>query len=134
VIALDRAIDRVGGPVALVGHAYAGAVIGASMHNQVEALIYVAALAPDEGGSVADVYYRTTPHPDAPILEPDRDGYIWLPTGAFPAAFAQHATAQEHAVLAAVQRPISVACIEQPVPLPRWNYVPSGTSSPKRTG
>jgi pimeloyl-ACP methyl ester carboxylesterase len=45
VTALDRAIDRVGGPVVLVGHAYAGAVIGASTHSQVKALIYVAALA-----------------------------------------------------------------------------------------
>jgi pimeloyl-ACP methyl ester carboxylesterase len=125
VTALDRAIDRVGGPVVLVGHAYAGAVIGASTHAQVKGLIYVAALAPDEGETVADVFYRTAPHPEAPVLEPDLNGLIWLPADAFPAAFAQHATAEENAVLAAVQRPISVACIQQPVPPPRWKHVPS---------
>jgi pimeloyl-ACP methyl ester carboxylesterase len=64
VAAVDRAVDRVGGPVILVGHAYAG-------------------------------------------------------------AFAQHASAEEQAVLAAVQRPISAACIQQPVPTPRWKTLPS---------
>src|SRR5215470_84071 len=59
VAALDRAIDRVGGPVVLVGHAYAGAVIGASTHSQVRALVYIAALAPQEGETVGDVFYRT---------------------------------------------------------------------------
>jgi pimeloyl-ACP methyl ester carboxylesterase len=125
VAALDRAVDRVGGPVVLVGHAYAGAVIGASTHDQVKALVYIAALAPNEGETVADVFYRTSPHPAAPELAPDRDGYIWLPTDAFPAAFAQHASAEDHAVLAAVQRPIRVDCIQQPVGAPRWKEVPS---------
>ena len=87
VAALDRALDRVGGPTVLVGHAYAGAVIGASTHRDVHALVYVAALAPDEGETVADVFYRTPPHPAAPQLAPDGDGYIWLPTEAFAAAF-----------------------------------------------
>jgi pimeloyl-ACP methyl ester carboxylesterase len=88
-------------------------------------LVYIAALAPNEGETVADVFYRTSPHPAAPELAPDRDGYIWLPTDAFPAAFAQHASAEDHAVLAAVQRPIRVDCIQQPVGAPRWKEVPS---------
>jgi pimeloyl-ACP methyl ester carboxylesterase len=44
VAAVDRAIDRVGGPVVLVGHAYAGAVIAACAHTDVAALVYIAAL------------------------------------------------------------------------------------------
>src|ERR1700754_3526951 len=52
VAMLDRVIDRAGGPVVLVGHAYAGAVIGATWHAKVKALVYVAALAPDEGETV----------------------------------------------------------------------------------
>ena len=124
IAAVDRAIDRVEGPVVLVGHAYAGAVIGASTHSQVRALVYIAALAPAEGETVADVFYRTPPHPAAPELVPDRDGYIWLPIDAFGSAFAQHASAEEHAVLAAVQRPIHVDCIQQPVATPRWTDLP----------
>jgi pimeloyl-ACP methyl ester carboxylesterase len=125
VAALDRAVDRIGGPVILVAHAYAGAVIGASTHRQVKALVYVAALAPDEGETVADVFYRTSPHPAAPELAPDADGFIWLPAEAFAAAFAQHASTEDHAVLAAVQRPISLACIQLPVAKPRWRELPT---------
>ena len=49
VDALDRTIDRSEGPVVVAGHAYAGGVIGATEHPRVRALVYVAALAPDEG-------------------------------------------------------------------------------------
>jgi pimeloyl-ACP methyl ester carboxylesterase len=125
VAAVDRAVDRVGGPVILVGHAYAGAVLGATRHNHVKALVYIAALAPAERETVADVFYRNPAHPAAPVLAPDADGYIWLPEQAFAGAFAQHASAEEQAVLAAVQRPISAACIQQPVPTPRWKTLPS---------
>ena len=125
VNALDRTIDRTEGPVVVVGHAYAGGVIGASKHPRVRTLVYVAALAPDEGETVADVFYRDPSHPDAPELKPDDRGWIWLPDNAFAKTFAQQGTAEEHAVLAAVQRPIAVPCIQQPVPRPRWKDRPS---------
>jgi pimeloyl-ACP methyl ester carboxylesterase len=123
--ALDRTLERVEGPVVLVGHAYAGAVIGSARAERVAALVYVAALAPDEGEKVADVFYRTAPHPQAPKLAPDSHGFIWLPEDAFAAAFAQHASTQELRRLAAVQRPINVSCITVPVPRPLWRDRPS---------
>lgn len=125
VAALDRVIARVGGPVVLAAHAYAGAVIGAGRSDQVKALVYVAALAPDEGESVTDVFHRTEPHPLAPKLAPDAEGLIWLPEEAFAAAFAPQASEAEQAVLAAVQRPIAAACIGLPVGRPRWRNLPS---------
>src|SRR6202012_5236178 len=67
-VALDRAIERTEGPVTLVGHAYAGAVIAPSHDDRVRSLVYIAALAPDEGETVADVFYRAGPHPKAPQL------------------------------------------------------------------
>jgi pimeloyl-ACP methyl ester carboxylesterase len=70
VAALDRTLERVEGPVALVGHAYAGVVIAATRSEKVCSLVYVAALAPDEGETVADVFYRAEPHPLAPKLAP----------------------------------------------------------------
>jgi pimeloyl-ACP methyl ester carboxylesterase len=109
----------------LVGHAYAGAVIALARPDRVKALVYVAALAPDGGEKVADVFYRREPHPHAPKLAPDTNGLIWLPEGAFETAFAQHASADDRAVLAAVQRPISVNCITVPVARPLWRDVPS---------
>jgi pimeloyl-ACP methyl ester carboxylesterase len=125
VAALDRVLERVAGPVVLVGHAYAGAVIASTRDPKVKALVYVAALAPDEGETVADVFYRNAPHPQAPQLAPDCHGLIWLPEEAFAAAFAQNATAEEQALLAAVQRPISPACISVPVGRPLWKDLPS---------
>ena len=50
---------------------------------------------------------------------------IWLPEGAFETAFAQNASADERAVLAAVQRPISINCITVPVGRPLWKDIPS---------
>jgi pimeloyl-ACP methyl ester carboxylesterase len=120
VAALDRTLERVDGPVVLAGHAYAGGVIGATRSDKVKALVYVAALAPDEGETVADVFSRGEPHPQAPKLAPDARGWIYLPEAAFPAAFAQNASKEELAVLAAVQRPISPACITIKVGRPLW--------------
>jgi pimeloyl-ACP methyl ester carboxylesterase len=125
VAALDRTLERIGGPVVLVGHAYAGAVIGAARDPRIKALVYISALAPAEGETVADVFYRNEPHSTAPKLAPDSHGLIWLPEEAFALAFAQNASAQELAVLAAVQRPISPACISVPVGRPLWKDVPS---------
>ena len=125
VAALERTLERVDGPVVLVGHAYAGAVIGEARSDKVRALVYVAALAPDEGEVVADVFYRNEPHPLAPRLAPDAHGLIWLPHEAFAAAFAQNASATALEWLAAVQRPIAVPCISTPVGRPRWKDVPT---------
>jgi len=125
VAALDRALERIDGPAVLVGHAYAGAVIAATRSKKVKALVYVAALAPDEGETVADVFYRTEPHPEAPKLAPDGHGLIYLPEAAFGAAFAQNASVEELAVLAAVQRPISASCITVPVERPLWKDRPA---------
>jgi pimeloyl-ACP methyl ester carboxylesterase len=125
VAALERTLERVEGPVVLAGHAYAGGVIGSTRDPKVKALVYIAALAPAEGETVADVFYRNAPHPQAPQLGPDAHGLIWLPEEAFAAAFAQNASAEEQAVLAAVQRPISPACITVPVGRPLWMDVPT---------
>ena len=125
VAALERTLERVDGPVILAGHAYAGAVIGATRSEKAKALVYVAALAPDEGETVADVFYRGKPHPQAPKLAPDAHGLIYLPEAAFAAAFAQNASTQELAVLAAVQRPISPACITVAMERPLWKDRPA---------
>ena len=123
--AVTRVINRSAGPVVLAGHAYAGGVIGAVSHPRIKALVYVVALAPDEGETVADVFYRDPPHPQAPELKPDDGGWIWLPDNAFATAFAQHATAEDQSLLAAVQRPIAAPCIQQAVPRPGWKDLPS---------
>jgi pimeloyl-ACP methyl ester carboxylesterase len=123
--ALDRALERTKGPVVLGAHAYAGAVIGSTRNERVQGLVFIAALAPDEGETVADVFYRETPHALAPQLTPDAHGVIWMPDEGFPAAFAQNATSEQAALFAATQRPIAVACIQEKAPQPAWKRKPS---------
>src|SRR5580692_7584882 len=103
--ALDRVLARIEGEIVLVAHAYAGAVIGATRNERVKLLVYMAALAPDEGETVADVFYREPPHALAPKLAPDGNGFIWMPPEGFEHAFAQDASAEMKSMLLATQRP-----------------------------
>ena len=125
IAALSRILERTSGPVVLVGHAYAGAVIAGPADERIKALVYVAALAPDEGETVAQVFYREPPHPEAPHLEPDRHGFIWMPEDGFRKAVAHKASADQKTVMAAVQRPIAVKCIQEVTPTPTWKTKPS---------
>ena len=125
VAALNWALERTTGPAVLVGHAYSGAVIGAAKEDRVKSLVYVAALAPDEGETVAKVFYRDTPSPQQPKMVPDPHGYVWMPVDAFHEAIAQKASAEQERIAAAVQRPISVQCIQEPAPAPGWNTKPA---------
>jgi pimeloyl-ACP methyl ester carboxylesterase len=122
---LRRVIERATGPVILAGHAYAGAVIAAAHDDRVKSLVYIAALAPDESETVADVFYRTAPHPKAPKLEPDAYGLIWMPEEGFGCAVAHRASPDQIAIMAAVQRPIAVQCIQEKAPAPAWKMTPS---------
>src|SRR5215469_7652587 len=99
--AVQRAIAKTQGPVILAGHAYAGAVIATINDERLKALVYIAALAPDA------------------------DGFIWMPDDGFRNAFAQNATADQIALSAAVQKPIALKCIQEPVPKPAWRSKPS---------
>lgn len=123
--ALKRTIARTEGPVIVAGHAYGGAIVGTASDERVQALVYVAALAPDEGETVAEVFYRDELHPKAPQLAPDADGLIWMPDEGFANAFAQNATKQQIALAKAVQRPIAVKSIQEPAPRPAWKSKPS---------
>jgi pimeloyl-ACP methyl ester carboxylesterase len=123
--ALRRVIERTAGPVILIGHAYAGAVIAAVHDDQVKSLVYVAALAPDEDETVAEVFYRAAPHPKAPKLAPDAYGFVWMPEEGFGDAVAHNASPDQLAIMAAVQRPLAVQCIQEKAPAPAWKIKPS---------
>jgi pimeloyl-ACP methyl ester carboxylesterase len=114
VAALNRAIERMPGPVILAAHAYAGAVIGLAQQERVKRLVYVTAFAPDDGEKLTDLFFRAEPHPQAPKLAPDSANLLWLPDDAFPTAFAQNASADDLTVLASVQRPLRFSCMTVP--------------------
>jgi len=125
IAALQRVLERTTGPVVLTGHAYGGAVIAAPFDDRVKSFVYVAALAPNEGETVADVFYRADPHPDAPRLAPDEHGFIWMPEEGFGRAVAHKVSHDQAMIMAAVQRPIALKCISEKAPAPAWKTKPS---------
>jgi pimeloyl-ACP methyl ester carboxylesterase len=48
-----------------------------------------------------------------------------MPDDGFADAFAQNASAEQIALSRAVQRPISVRCIQEPAPVPAWKSKPA---------
>jgi pimeloyl-ACP methyl ester carboxylesterase len=123
--ALSRALERTSGPLVLVGHAYSGAVIATTREDRVKALVYVTALAPDEGETVAKVFYHDEASPEQPKMVPDSHNFVWMPEDAFRRALAHKASPDQASVAAAVQRPIAVQCIQEPAPRPAWKTKPT---------
>ncbi|MGB7434641.1 MAG: alpha/beta hydrolase [Candidatus Acidiferrum sp.] len=123
--ALSWVLERTTGPVVLVGHAYSGAVIASVWEKRVKALVYIAALAPDEGETVAKVFYRDEKSPEAPKMVPDSHGFIWMPEDGFLRAVAHKASIDQAKIAAAVQRPLGVQCIQETAPVPLWKSKPS---------
>ena len=140
-IALDAAYLRsvlatVPGPIVLVGHSYGGAVItnAASGNPNVKALVYIAAFAPDEGETLAEAYAGSRdslltldaldirPYP-LPGGGTGLDGYI--KTDRFNEIFAADLPTRVTDVLAAAQRPLEAAVLEEETHNPAWKTIPS---------
>ncbi len=124
---LRKVLQRQEGPVVLAGHSYGGAVITAAAANNsnVKALVYIAAIVPDEGETVGDVFHRVPPHSSAPKLQPDDDGFLWLNVDSYRTAVAPDASSSEPALMAATQKPISLKCLGEPMTRPAWREKPS---------
>lgn len=125
IATVQRTLERTTGPVVLVGHAYSGAVIGSIRDDRVKSLVFIAALAPAEGETVADVFYKDPKPPLSPKLAPDAHGFIWQPEDGIQNALGQNATADQKRVMAALQRPINVACIKEQAPAQAWPAKPT---------
>ncbi|MDP8942412.1 MAG: alpha/beta hydrolase, partial [Thermoproteota archaeon] len=95
IATVKRAIDKVGGPVTLVGHSYGGFVITNAAYNNpnVTGLVYVSAFAPDEGESTATFVDVATLPPG--LLVFDSGGFAYLNPEMFHEAFVQDANATE---------------------------------------
>lgn len=127
VAVLKKVLLQQEGPIVLAGHSYGGAVITAAATGDpnVKGLVYVAAVVPDEGETVGDVFHRVPPHPSAPKLQPDADGFLWLTVDAFRSAVAPDASASETALMAATQKPIALKCLGEPITNPAWREKPT---------
>src|SRR6266498_5850020 len=74
-----RVIDAQDGPVVLVGHSYGGAVITeAGTDDNVAALVYISAFAPDAGESVNTLLAGFPQDASQPPILPPNDGFLFL--------------------------------------------------------
>jgi pimeloyl-ACP methyl ester carboxylesterase len=104
VAATKRAIGAQDGPVLLVGHSYGGVVITEAGNDpKVAGLVYVAAFAPDAQQSIVEVSNGFPQAPGLGELRPQPDGYLLLSAKGVEEDFAQDLTADEKALLVAVQ-------------------------------
>ena len=124
----------ISGPIVLVGHSYGGAVITAAGNRvpNVKALVYLDALALEEGESNFDIAERF-PSKILPALRPrpfpQADGTegtdFYIDPAQFRSVFAADLPARVVAPMAAAQRPISLAAGEEKITNPAWKTIPT---------
>jgi pimeloyl-ACP methyl ester carboxylesterase len=116
-------IDAMLGPTVVVGHSYGGAVITAAAYgaNNVSALVYIAAFAPDEGEAVG----AFPPGAGARFIAPGPGGLLYVDRANFPACFAGDLPLAEAQALAAVQRPVAGQIFADKMGPPAWKQIKS---------
>jgi pimeloyl-ACP methyl ester carboxylesterase len=114
-------------PTILVGHSYGGAVITGAAGNvsHVKALVYITAFGLDEGESLQSLSQQGPPSAGSSAIEPDSLGYLWINRQKFHQSFVGDATADEAAIMAAVQKPLSIASFTEKEGAPAWKDIPS---------
>src|ERR1700687_1163497 len=126
VAATKRAIASQDGPVLLVGHSYGGVVITEAGNDpKVVGLVYLAALAPRDGESVASV---TKPCPPAPLgseVRADAEGFLTVTPKGIAEDFAQDLSDKEQQVLTATQAATAAAAFGGTITTAAWKTKPS---------
>jgi pimeloyl-ACP methyl ester carboxylesterase len=126
--------EEISGPVVAVGHSYGGAIItnAAAQVDNVAALVYVAAFAPEDGEALgeAEAGSKDSVLMSAlvPLHYPANGGQATefaIDPVKFRDAFAADLPAAETAVLAATQRPVAEAAFSERTGSPAWKNLPS---------
>src|SRR6059036_108663 len=126
VAATKRIVAAQSGPVILVGHSYGGAVITEAGNDpKVEALVYIAAFAPDRGESVSSLIKNPPPGAPVPPILPPQDGFLFLEKDKFAASFAADVDAETAAFMSDSQVPWGVEALNGTISEPAWKTKPS---------
>lgn len=119
-------------PVVLVGHSYGGPVISEAAYGNpnVKALVYVAAIAPEAGESTAELSGRFPGGTLGPTLAPpvalaDGGKDLYIQQDKFHEQFAADVSMVDAKVMAATQRPVTVAALNEASTEPAWKTIPS---------
>ncbi|WP_432854433.1 alpha/beta hydrolase [Amycolatopsis sp. CA-161197] len=119
-------LDQQDGPTVLVGHSYGGAVISeAGTHDNVAALAYIAAFAPDKGESVNTLIADPPPGAPVPPILPPQNGFLFLDKEKFHESFSGDLTPERARFLADSQVPWGVDALAGAVSQPAWRVKPS---------
>ncbi|WP_228993457.1 alpha/beta fold hydrolase [Streptomyces sp. DH8] len=133
---LRSVLDHIDGSVVLVGHSYGGTVISqaaAGLEDKVKALVYVAAFLPDTGESSIGL---TNKFPGSTLGEAVESVNHTLPDGGqgadvyiepekFRSQFAADVPKDKARIMAAGQRPIAAAALEEKSTRAAWKTIPS---------
>ena len=119
-------------PVVLVGHSYGGPVISEAAYGNpnVKALVYVAAFAPEKGETAAELSGRFPgstlgPTLSAPVELADGGKDLYIQQDKFHDQFAADVSQADAKLMAATQRPVTVAALNEAATEPAWKTVPS---------
>ncbi|MET7518769.1 alpha/beta hydrolase [Streptomyces sp. NPDC005480] len=133
--ALRTVLDHVKGPKILVGHSYGGNVISeaATGDPEVKALVYVAAFLPAPGESALELTNKypgsTLPAALDPVTYQQADGStatdLYIQQDKFRHQFAADVSAKQAALMAAGQRPVAQAALEEKATTAAWKTTPS---------
>jgi len=124
VAEVNRIIDQQDGPCILVGHSYGGVVITKAGNNpKVAGLVYIAAHAPDDGESRADLV-KQFPSAYKSLIK-GSDGQDYIDPEKFPADFAADVPKAEAKFMADAQVPTADAVFQAIVHDPAWKTKPS---------
>src|SRR5580704_12214070 len=126
VDAVIRTFGRVSGPIVLVGHSYGGTVIThAGMDSRVAALVYIAALAPDEAETSQDQQDKF-PKTDVFKYVEVADGRVWMkPEGV--SCFAGDLTPEEQGIVWSTHFAPAADLFTQKLAGIAWRSKPSGS-------
>jgi pimeloyl-ACP methyl ester carboxylesterase len=128
---LASILESIQGPVVLVGHSYGGSVISnaALGKDNVEALVFVGAFAPEEGESIADLAGRfpgsTLGDTLAPVPLADGSTDLYIRQEEYHQQFAADAPAEQAALDAVAQRPLRDVALNEASGPPAWKSIPS---------
>jgi pimeloyl-ACP methyl ester carboxylesterase len=130
VATVKRALEQLKGPIILVGHSYGGFVTtnAAYTNPNVTGLVYVAALAPDEGETLND-YVKAWPKEfiEAGVgsVKPDSGGFQFIAQDKFHELFAQDVDGAEADIMAIVQKPPNQSMFVEKSGPPAWKQLPT---------
>ncbi|WP_280331429.1 alpha/beta fold hydrolase [Nocardia wallacei] len=128
---LDTVADR----CVLAGHSYGGSVITVAAQGKpnVSALVYIAAFIPDIGESALELTDKfpgstlgpTTRPAEYPLADGTTGTELYIRQDEFPGQFAADVDPATAQLMAATQRPVALAALQQPATAAAWRTLPT---------